>query len=142
MAMSGVVVGVAAGALVGALLSVAMVQAARARTTELFRPVPVLAASRDLPAGATLTDSDLVESTFPLPLVTPSCATPATRPAFVGKPVRWRVNAGAVLRDTDLIERAPDCAARVERTIDLLDGGTPEARLIGSALVQRHGETR
>ncbi|MDP1917350.1 MAG: SAF domain-containing protein [Myxococcales bacterium] len=141
-AMSGVLLGVVAGTLAGALLSVVMVQAARARTTAEFTPIPVLAASRDLAAGVLLTDADLIESTFPAPLVTPSCATPATRSNFVGKPVRWRVTAGAVVRDTDLIESDPDCAARVERALERLDGGTPETRLLSRALLQRHGGAR
>lgn len=140
--MSGVLLGVVAGALAGALLSLAMVRGARARTTADFTPIPVLATSRDIPAGATLTDADLVESTFPAPLVTPSCATPATRSNFVGKAVRWRVTVGAVLRDTDLIQSDPDCAMRVERALERLDGGTAETRLLSSALLQRHGGAR
>ena len=140
--MSGVLLGVLAGALAGSMLSVAMVRAARARTTAEFTPIPVLAASRDLAAGVRLTDADLIESTFPAPLVTPSCATPATRSNFVGQPVRWRVSAGAVLRDTDLIEADLTCATRVEQALERLDGGTPETRLLGSALLQRHGGAR
>lgn len=140
--MSGVLLGVLAGALAGALLTVAMVQTARARTTNEFTPIPVLAATRDLAAGVLLTDADLIESTFPAPLVTPSCATPATRSNFVGKPVRWRVTAGAVLRDTDLISADPICATRVEQALERLDGGTPETRLLSSALLQRHGGAR
>ncbi len=140
--MSGVLLGVVAGALGGTLLSAAMVRAAGARTTSDFTPIPVLATSRDIPAGATLTDADLIESTFPAPLVTPSCATPATRSSFVGKPVRWRVNAGAVLRDTDLIQSDPTCVTRVEQAVERLDGGTPETRLLSSALLQRHGGAR
>ncbi|MDP3235646.1 MAG: SAF domain-containing protein [Myxococcales bacterium] len=141
-AMSGFLLGVVAGALAGTLLSVVMVQAARARTTAEFAPTPVLATSRDIPAGTTLTDADLVESTFPAPLVTPSCATPATRSSFVGKPVRWRVNAGSVLRDTDLIQADPECATRVARSLERLDGGSPETRVLGTALLQRHGGAR
>lgn len=134
--------GVVAGTLAGALLSVVLVQAARARTTSEFTPIPVLAATRDLAAGVLLTDADLIESTFPAPLVTPSCATPATRSNFVGQPVRWRVTAGAVLRDTDLISADPACATRVEQALERLDGGSPETRLLSSALLQRHGGAR
>lgn len=140
--MSGVMLGVVAGTLAGALLSVVLVQAARARTTSEFTPIPVLAATRDLAAGVLLTDADLIESTFPAPLVTPSCATPATRSNFVGQPVRWRVTAGAVLRDTDLISADPACATRVEQALERLDGGSPETRLLSSALLQRHGGAR
>ncbi len=140
--VSGGVLGAVVGALLGVPLSIAVVQEARARTSQVFTPVPVLAAAREVAAGVPLTDADVIETTFPAPLVTPSCATPSTRAQFVGKPVRWRVNAGAVLRDTDLIDADAACAARVSLALAQLDGGTPETRALGSALLERHGGAR
>ncbi|MBE2248077.1 MAG: SAF domain-containing protein [Myxococcus sp.] len=138
----GVLLGASLGALLGVGLAFGLVQASVARGNYTWAPVPVLVAAREVAAGATLTDADLVESTFPEPLVTQSCATPETRDRFVGKPVRWRLLPGVVLRDTDLIGTDARCAERVAEAVGQLDGGAGPLEPLTTALLRRHGGAR
>jgi Flp pilus assembly protein CpaB len=134
---------VGVGLLVGALVGGAVVQGARAsvraQDAESWAPVPVLVTARELPAGHLVSDADLIEASWPSTLVTQSCATPSTRARFTGHIVRWRVAPDTVLRDTDLVGPDANCAARTQRALAALDGGTAEVATLGRALLERHG---
>lgn len=131
----GLVVG---GAVGGALVLLLSVRKHWASDDE-WRPVPVLVSARELPAGHVLTAADLTDSTFPAPLVTPSCATAESQAKFVERPLRWRVPQGQVLRDTDLIQPDPACAERAAAALLAIDGGTPALQELVKGLATRHG---
>lgn len=138
--MAGARVGLMAGVPLGLALLFTLVKLEHLAVEAHWAPVPVLVAAKDVPAGTALTDADLVEATFLEPLVTPSCATPETRARFVGQPVRWKLLAGVVVRDSDLVRPDPACAARVTAVAATLDGGlSPELSPLVDALVSRHG---
>lgn len=137
--------GLTRGLLVGGALGVALVLMLSVRrhwsSDDEWRPVPVLVSARELPAGHVLTAADLTDSTFPAPLVTPSCATAESRSTFIDRPLRWRVPPGQVLRDTDLIQPDPACAERAAAALGAIDGGTPELQALVKGLTARHGGT-
>ena len=131
--------GLLVGVPLGGGLATLLVSRLQASTNQAWALVPVLVASREVAAGAVVRPDDLVESTFPGPLVTPSCATPDTKGRFVGQTMRWPVTAGVVLRDTDLIGVDPACAERVAEALGQVDGGAGGADQVASALLKKHG---
>lgn len=139
---SGLAFGLLVGVPVGLGVGFGVARELRARSEAAWATVPVLVTSRELLAGHLLTAEDLVEAPWPQSLVTDSCATPATRARFVGQTLRWRVGADTVVRDTDLVEPDPSCAARVDRALSAVDGGTGEVARLGAALVGRHRGAR
>ncbi|MBL8918529.1 MAG: SAF domain-containing protein [Myxococcaceae bacterium] len=139
---SGLMVGVLVGVPLGLVGGFGVAKAARSRSEAAWTTGPVLVTSRELLAGHVVTVEDLEERTWPRLLITESCATPATRARFVGKPLRWRVGPDTVVRDTDLVEPEPSCAERVKRVLESVDGGAPGLAGLGAALIERHGGAR
>lgn len=139
---SGLVLGVLVGLPVGLVGGLGVARVGRSRSEAAWATAPVLVTTRDLLAGHVVTADDLEASTWPVSLITESCATPATRARFVGQTLRWRVGPDTVLRDTDLTEPDPSCAGRVARVLGPVDGGEAGLAGLGAALVERHGGAR